>query len=125
MPDYAGTKWVVTFTISGQVATTGGTVAVTWASPGANTFTGSAAFSVATCSLAQSYPALCTAATAAGNGIQCGDTSSAGQDVCPGGNAMTASFSTPAMSWWDAHGCVDGQSCSTCLEHQAVSVVRN
>ena len=125
MPPFYNTSYIVTFRISPPIATTGGPVDVTWTSPGVNPFTGPGVFSVATCSLAESYPALCASSTAAGNGVQCGDTSSSGQDLCPGGNGLTASFDPPTLSWWDAHGCWNGLNCSSCVEHQATSVVRN
>jgi hypothetical protein len=125
MPPFYNTNYIVTFDISAQIATTGGAVDITWTSPGVNPYTGPGVFSVATCSLAESYPALCASSTAAGNGVQCGDTSSSGQDLCPGGNGLTVSFDPPTLSWWDAHGCVNGLNCSSCVEHQATSVVQN
>jgi hypothetical protein len=119
------TNYLVTFQISEPTAAAGGPVAVTWASPGVNPFTGNGVFSVSTCSLAESYPALCASSAAAGNGVQCGDTNSSGQDVCPGGNGMTASFAPPVPSWWNALGCHDGLNCVSCSQNQASSVVSN
>lgn len=125
MPPFGSTSYVITLQISEQIATTGGPVEITWKSPGVNTYAGPGVFSVATCSLVESYSALCASSTDAGNGVECGDTSSSGQDVCPGGDGLTASFDPPTLSWWDAHGCTNGQNCSFCLEHVATSLVQN
>jgi hypothetical protein len=128
IPPYGDTDYTVTFTISEQTATMGGPVEITWTSPGSpiNPYTGAGVFSVATCSLAESYTVLCASAVDAGDGVQCGDTNSAGQDVCPGGDGLTATFDPPTLSWWDAHGCdANGQNCVYCFQHQASSVTNN
>jgi hypothetical protein len=75
--------------------------------------------------LAETYPVLCSSSTAAGNGTQCGDTNASGQDLCPGGDGLTASFNPPTATWWAAQGCSDvGTNCSSCFGVVASSFVK-
>jgi hypothetical protein len=113
-------SWVITFQISESLATQGGPVLITWSSPGIGPMVGDGAFDAATCSLSQTYDSLCQAAA----GPQCGDLGDGGTPVCPGGDVLTAAFDVPVASWWDAKGCWNGQSCTTCDQHPAVQMSR-
>jgi hypothetical protein len=119
-------NFTLTFAVTAQVATAGGTVPITWTEPTAHPFTGDATFDATACTLTETYAVLCASSTAAGNGVQCGDQNSSNVDVCAGGDALTgtlAEVATPSVSWWDALGCdSNGANCTSCVEHPATSL---
>jgi hypothetical protein len=123
MPPVGSTNYIIVFQISDAVAASGGLVNVSWASPGVATYTGAGTFDPSTCTLSETYAATCGSSADAGNGTECGDTNSAGADLCQGGDALTASFgAAPTLSWWDAKGCVQGLNCATCDQHVALTL---
>lgn len=124
LPPFGGTTYVVTFQISSAIALSGGSVEITWSSPGVTDIAGTGAFSANDCTLAEPYAAFCAAELDAGGGGQCGD-EGADADVCPSGDALTASFGVDAfLSIWTAQGCSpSGTGCVNCVQHEATSVV--